>query len=111
MSPKSTVCTKCGAPIFWARMSDRDGKNWPINVDPDPTHGWVILTVNDRTGTIKGQSLNRDERVAYRSLPNIVRRTPHFQTCDAPEEREKRRKWQAEHVKPRGKRYAGGQHA
>jgi hypothetical protein len=87
--PKVCASASCGAPILWAQLLDDAGqrirrddhKGWksiPVNFDPDPVKGNIVLWHRKGEGIV-ARVLSKGEQPP----PGSRLRTSHFATCPA----------------------------
>jgi hypothetical protein len=76
-------CRTCEAMILWARMTKSGARN-PLDYEPNPEKGNVILTGNGQAETLSKAEVER--RIAGPTLidpdvPDEPRYLSHFATC------------------------------
>lgn len=75
--PQVHECTTCHARIYWAKVVET-GRAMPVDAQPDPVKGNVVLYRNRRTGrAIFARVLKAGEPPP----PGTHLRTSHFATC------------------------------
>ncbi|WP_158884074.1 hypothetical protein [Amycolatopsis anabasis] len=70
------TCGTCGAPILWA--TTRAGKPMPVNPEPAPERGNVLLAVQD--GQLVAGVLRRNQAAGAHDA-GLVLHTSHFTDC------------------------------
>jgi hypothetical protein len=84
-SPEA-ACKTCGAPIFWADYTKKDGTPGKMPVDRDPTADGTIQLFRRPTGNIRAEVLTKQAAeniaAAARVLGSPLNlRKSHFATC------------------------------
>lgn len=75
---RPTKCRSCGAPLLWATTTH--GNAMPLNAEPDPEHGTVVLE-DDLLGAGQIAHVLPIDAAARASVRGELVYVPHFATC------------------------------